>query len=324
LNIRYWEIWNEPDLSPFWSGTSSQFYALYADTARALKSLHSWMEVGGPALTTNNDLTGYRESLLAYIRANHLPLDFYSIHHYTDFTEDPVDFVRLGQQYRQLLDSYGFTRTALQLTEWNYGLVDNPSDTGRAAFVADSLVYMQATPLQRAFYYRANNAFALIGADGTLTKTGDAFAAVGAMNATPLRLASTGGDTNGLAVEAGRSWRAGGPIQVLISNYEIPAADQGPFPDPPVVNNVFAIPGIGTFTLLPRRSVSYADNGGYDLTVKHVRGAVTVSRYRVDDTHDLTLIDRSVQRGNSVHVSAVLPAPGLELVTISPVGAGRW
>jgi hypothetical protein len=35
---------------------------------------------------------------------------------------------------------------------------------------------------------------------------------------------------------------------------------------------VFAIPGIGTFTLLPRRSVSYLDSGGYDLTVEHIRG----------------------------------------------------
>jgi hypothetical protein len=130
------------------------------------------MQIGGPALTTNNDLTGYRESLLSYIRANRLPLDFYSIHHYTDFTEDPIDFVRLGGQYRQLLGSYGFTRTGLELTEWNYGLVDNPSDIQRAAFVADSLIYMQAAPLQRAFNYRANDAFALIGADGTLTKTG--------------------------------------------------------------------------------------------------------------------------------------------------------
>jgi xylan 1,4-beta-xylosidase len=51
LGIRYWEIWNEPDLIPFWSGTAQQFYALYDATARALKSLHPWMKVGGPALT---------------------------------------------------------------------------------------------------------------------------------------------------------------------------------------------------------------------------------------------------------------------------------
>jgi xylan 1,4-beta-xylosidase len=324
LHIRYWEIWNEPDLLPFWAGTSSQFYALYADTARALKSLHPWMQVGGPALTTNNDLTGYRQSLLIYIRAHHLPLDFYSIHHYTDFTEDPLDFARLGREYRKLLDRYGFARTGLQLTEWNYGLVDQPTAMQRAAFVADSLILMQDSPLQRAFYYRANaqgtNAFALINGDGTLTKAGAAFAAVGSMNTTPLRLATTGGDNNGLAVEAGRSWHEHGQIRVLISNYEIPAADQGPFP-PFIVNNVFTIPNVATFTLLTRRSVTYADNNGYSLTVSNVRGGrsgVIVSRYRVDENHNLTLVDQSLQRGASVRLSSTLPAPSVELVIISP------
>ena len=325
LHIRYWEIWNEPDLVPFWSGTSAQFYTLYADTARALKSLHPWMEVGGPALTTNNDLTGYRESLLAYIRANHVPLDFYSIHHYTDFTEDPLDFVRLADQYRQLLDSYGFTHTAIQLTEWNYGLVDNPTDAQRAAFAADSLIYMQNSQLQRAFFYRANGngAFsgALINGDGTLSKTGDAYGAVGSMDSTPLRLTTTGGDQNGLAVEAGRSLSGRGQINVLISNYEIPPADQGPFPNPPVVNNDFTIPGIGTFTLLPRRSVTYANNDGYDLTVNHIPGGgsgVVISRYLIDDNHNLTLVDQTTQHGPIIHLSATLPAPAVELIVISP------
>lgn len=323
LGIRYWEIWNEPDLFPFWSGSSAQFYALYADTARALKSLHPWMQIGGPALTTNNDLTGYRQSLLTYIRENHLPLDFYSIHHYTDFTEDPFDFVRLADEYRALLNRYGFTHTRIQLTEWNYGLIDNPTEPQRAAFVADSLIYMQQAPLQRAFYYRANgaNGFALINADGTLTRTGDAFAAVGSLRDTPMRLASAGGDTSGLAVEAGRARSDHGQIRVLISNYEIPAADQGPFP-PFIVNNMFSIPNIGTFTLLPRRAITYADNNGYDLTVNHIAGAqdgLLVSRYRVDDTHALSLISQTVQHGGMVHVSSELPAPAIELVVITPL-----
>jgi hypothetical protein len=321
LHIRYWEIWNEPDLFPFWSGTSAQFYALFADTARALKSLHPWMQVGGPALTTNNDLTGYRQSLLSYVRANHVPLDFYSIHHYTDFTEDPLDFVRLADEDRALLDRYGFDHTAIQLTEWNYGIAETPTPLQRAAFAADSLIYMQAAPLQRAFYYRSDGSsgFALINNDGTLTPAGAAYTAVGAFNATPVRLATSGGDLNGLAVQAGRSLSARGDIRVLISNYEIPAADQGPFP-PFIVNNLFAIPGIGTFTLLPRRSVTYRDNGGYDLSIKNIDGGqsgLVVSRYRIDATHDLTLIDKSVLHGTTVRLSAALPAPAIELIVVS-------
>ncbi|HEY7076760.1 MAG TPA: hypothetical protein VH418_15390 [Solirubrobacteraceae bacterium] len=319
LGIRYWEIWNEPDLVPFWSGTREQFYALYAATSRALKSLHPWMQIGTPALTTNNDLTGYRESLLAFIRAHRLPLDFYSIHHYSDFTEDPLDFNRLGDEYRALLDRYGFRHAAIQLTEWNYGLQEVPSALQRAAYVASSLVLMQDSRLSRAVYYRndADNGtdFALALNDGTLTKAGAAFKAVGALGRTPLRLATSGGDDQGFSVEAGRGWR--GRVRVLISNYEIPAADQGPLPFP---DNILAIPGIGTFTLLDRRPVTYTDNAGYDLEVRGLRPHrwYVVRRYRVDDTHDLTLVDRSVARGRDVRLSATLPAPAVELVKIDP------
>jgi xylan 1,4-beta-xylosidase len=324
LGIRDWEIWNEPDLLPFWAGTSQQYYALYAATARALKSLHSWMRVGGPALTTNNDLTGYRESLLEYIRANHLPLDFWSIHHYSDFTNDPLDFKRLADASRALLDRYGFTRTAIHLTEWNYALTEQPSAMQRAAYAASSLILMQDAPLERAVYHRADReggpSWQLINDDGTLSKPGRAFEAVGAMQRTPLRLATSGGDDQGLSVEAGRTHSRGahGEVRVLLSNYEIPVADQGPLPFP---GNVFTIPGVASFTILDRRSVSYTDNNGYDLTVTDLPGRgrpYLVSRYRVDETHDLTLVDRSVQRGGRVRLSATLPAPSVELVVIRP------
>lgn len=315
LGIRYWEIWNEPDLTPFWSGTREHFYALYAATARALKGLHGWMQIGGPALTTNNDLKGYRESLLSFIRANRLPLDFWSIHKYTDFSNDPLDFTRLADAHRALLDRFGLRHTQIQLTEWNYALTEQPSALQRAAFAASSLIGMQDSDVSRAVFHRVdsegNPGWQLVNDDGTLTKTGAAFAAVGTLTRTPLRLATRGGDDQGFAVEAGRGRH--GQVRVLISNYEIPAEDMGPLPFP---NNEFSIPGVATFTLLDRRTVTYQDNAGYDLTVDRLSGRSLVSRYRVDAGHDLTLVDRSVQRGRSIRVSAALPAPAVELVVI--------
>jgi xylan 1,4-beta-xylosidase len=316
LGIRNWEIWNEPDFIPFWAGSREQFYALYAATSRALKRLHPWLQVGGPALATNNDLTGYRESLLAYIRAHDLPLDFWSFHHYADFSNDPLNFTRLARGYRTLLDRYGFRRTRIQLTEWNYALTAAPSQLKRAAFAASSLVLMQDSPISRAVYHRADREggpdWQLINDDGSLSKTGHAFEAVGALKRTPLRLAARGGDDQGFSILAGRG--LGGKVRVLLSNYEIAPEDQGPLPFP---DNIFAIPGIATFTLLDRRTVTYTDNAGYDLTVKGLRGRSLVSRYRVDAGHDLTLIDRSVQHGSKVHLSAALPAPAVELVEIA-------
>jgi hypothetical protein len=133
------------------------------------------------------------------------------------------------------------------------------------------------------------------------------------MERTPLRVAARGGDDAGLSVEAGRNPLTG-EVRVLLSNYEIPAADQGLLPFP---GNVFTIPGIASFTILDRRDVTYADNAGYDLTVGGLHGAYTVERYRVDDGHDLSLVDRSLQRG-PVHLSAALPAPAVELVVLRP------
>ena len=119
-------------------------------------------------------------------------------------------------------------------------------------------------------------------------------------------------------MQAGRS-PDGRELRVLLSNYEIPPEDMGPLPFP---GNLFTIPGVASFTLLDRRTVTYTDNAGYDLSVDGLRGRgvrYLVSRYRVDDGHDLTLVDQSVVRGDHLRLTAALPAPAVELVVIR-----RW
>ena len=54
-NIRYWEIWNEPEnhvdpkLNEMWTGTAEQYYALYDVTAKRLKEEFPDIRVGGYA-----------------------------------------------------------------------------------------------------------------------------------------------------------------------------------------------------------------------------------------------------------------------------------
>ena len=48
---------------------------------------------------------------------------------------------------------------------------------------------------------------------------------------------------------------------------------------------------------------------------------MVVSRYRVDAGHGLTLVDRSVQPGSAVCLSAALPGPGIGLIAIDPATA---
>ena len=45
----YFEVWNEPDLGFFWSGTKQQYFELYKATAQAVKAVHPTLKVGGPS-----------------------------------------------------------------------------------------------------------------------------------------------------------------------------------------------------------------------------------------------------------------------------------
>jgi xylan 1,4-beta-xylosidase len=320
--IRYWEVWNEPDLGPiWWRGTPEQFYRLYAVAAAAIKTADDGALVGGPTIAVVNEPSAYREGFLQYARDNHLPLDFYSWHYYSVDANDPQDFVRIGREMRRLLDQYGFTRATSMLDEWNYGIMERIPATPahHAAFIASSLIYMQDAPIDQEALYRADHCF---GADGrTPDKSGQALIALGRMSRTPMRLAATGADLNGLAVEAGRSSDQR-TIQVIISNYRIPDAYIGPRKGA----DVMQIPGLGHLTLLPRRSgVTYDRNAGYALTIHGLEAGAhyAVERYRISEHRDFSLLDSAQGVGPSIELAGELEAPGIDLVTVRRTESAR-
>ncbi len=317
--LRYWEVWNEPDLGKlFWGGTSQQYYELYAKLARAVKRADPAALVGGPTLAKPNNDSPYQDGFLEFVRAEHVPLDFYSWHWYATDSDDPLDFVRIAREVRARLDRFGFEHTLSVLDEWNYGLVyPLPSDMQRAAFVTTSLIYMEHAPIDRAALYRADNLF---GADGaTPNRTGGALIALGRMQQTPLELQVEGADSCGFAVEAGRS-PDDRTVQILLSNYQIPARYVGPRAG----RNALTVPHQFEVALLERRRVTYGDDRGYDLTVAHLEAGqrYTIERYRISAAHGFGLIGRSVQTGGTVHLRARLPPPGIELIVIKRGGRG--
>lgn len=316
--IRYWEVWNEPDLGRlFWGGTPEQFFDLYGKIANAVREADPAALVGGPALARPNDASPYRDGFLEYVQKNKLPLDFFSWHWYATDSSDPQDFLRIARDVRARLDRFGFHQTRSVLNEWNYGLnPEPPPDMLRAAFIAASKVYMQDAPIDIATLYRADNLF---GSDGTTPgKTGQALIALGTMKDTPLRLKVDGGDEDGFAVQAGRS-SDGRTLQVLIANYQIPAQYLGRRKG----EDVLRIPGSFEVTLLPRRDVAYRNNEGYDLTIGRLKPAARyqVDRYRVSADSDLTHIDSNIVPGAQVRLQAQLPPPSIELITVKEIEA---
>jgi xylan 1,4-beta-xylosidase len=77
--VRSWwfEVWNEPNLSAFWSGTFEEYFQLYQASARALRRVDPLLRVGGPASAEG----GWLEPFLSG-PAKTEPADFVSTHVY--------------------------------------------------------------------------------------------------------------------------------------------------------------------------------------------------------------------------------------------------
>ena len=78
--VRQWsfEVWNEPNLTAFGSGKQDDYFELYRYTVEAVKGVDPLLKVGGPATADN----AWIEDFLNFCRANGLPADFVSTHHY--------------------------------------------------------------------------------------------------------------------------------------------------------------------------------------------------------------------------------------------------
>jgi xylan 1,4-beta-xylosidase len=300
--IRYWEIWNEPDMEanwfpgfarPFWTGTPEQFYTLYEKVARALKEFDPSLKVGACGKAAANLPGPYREGLIRFCATRKVPLDFFSWHHYHDRSPDPYEMVRLGNQIREILDASGFTAAESHVTEWNMNLrMNNTGPLGQnsmnnAAFTAAALIYLQDSKVDRAFYYRGDiGAMGLFDPAGAYRKKAYAFKAAGAILDTPERLEVTGAGTQGFAVLAGRS-TDGRKIQVLLAHFVAPPAGD-------------ASPGDYKLSMdnLPWRDARF-----------------TVKRYRLDQESDLSLASEQTEN-ESLDLTGRLPSPGVELIVI--------
>jgi xylan 1,4-beta-xylosidase len=309
--IRYWEIWDAPDSKQFWSGSPAEYYRLYEKTAQAIQAADPAALVGGPALSKPLIAGDYREKFIDFVRLNRLPLDFFSWHFYAVDSNDPYVFVTIARQLRIILDARGFGSAKNVLDEWNADPAEQDlSSAARAAFAASSLIYMLGGPVDAQSYRRvtapvgAANGAANGPAGGAADAVGSTLGAFGALKSTPVLIRTSGGDDAGFAIVAGRS-QDKRVVQILISNYQIAGK--------------YLHPRDNWDTTLPeRRTVQYADNGGYDATVSlQGPGKYQVKRYRLSDSSNFALLDQRIETGPSIRLQAALPPPAVELIVIS-------
>ena len=173
-NIKYWEIWNEPDNDPdplknrMWRGTMEEYFELYRVASKHLKARFPHLKIGGYSscgfyrfLKIDNKISEahstwqyqylieFFERFLEYIKEHDCPLDFFGWHVYGVFQDNIYEFARYP---REKLDAYGYTETEIHLNEWN------PSTRQRgklkdASNILGLMISLQDTPTDMCCYY---------------------------------------------------------------------------------------------------------------------------------------------------------------------------
>lgn len=224
LNIKKWEIWNEPTLSEqFWSGNYRQFNKMFAAVGLELKKHDPSLIIGGPAQEDMCSDPGYFDSLLSYCKTVSAPLDFYSFHTYGGKKENmtPYESVNKYKEARAKLDKYGFKDTYIICDEFNCEPRGNNSNTSKAAaFIASFLSYSEETNIKETYFYRGDDhPMGLVDMKNGKEKfEALPFLAWKVLTGNSIRLNTNGNDENGFTVIASKSGNEN-KIFVLISNF---------------------------------------------------------------------------------------------------------
>jgi xylan 1,4-beta-xylosidase len=101
------EVWNEPNLEVFWTGSQEDYLRMYDESARAVKDVHPSLRVGGPSTAAAE----WVEALAAHAEQHDVPLDFITSHTYGNV---PLDT-------RPSIERHGFAGIPTWWTEWGVG-----------------------------------------------------------------------------------------------------------------------------------------------------------------------------------------------------------
>lgn len=166
--IKYWEIWNEPESASMWQGSRQEFYEFYRVVSNYLKSCFPELKIGGYSAvgfyteTRENvinpwfkTIVPFLDGFINYITADDTkaPLDFFSWHCYA---EKPEEVKSAAIFIRKYLDDHGFSNIESFLTEYN--TFDSLSTCPAVipyygAELCATLIEAQNSPIDMLFYY---------------------------------------------------------------------------------------------------------------------------------------------------------------------------
>jgi xylan 1,4-beta-xylosidase len=213
------EVWNEPNLEVFWTGTQDDYLRLYEEAARALKAVDARLTVGGPSTAASE----WIEALAAYAEKHALPLELATSHTYGNL---PLDF-------RGVLEDHGFGDADILWTEWGVGSTHfgpiHDSVSG-APFILSGYLAAQGH-LDALAYWVISDHFEELGRPPTLFHNGFGLLTLGnlrkprywavhlaAHQGDNVVISSTEGDGAGVLLQAWATRHDDGTVDVLVWN----------------------------------------------------------------------------------------------------------
>lgn len=143
----FFEVWNEPNLKKFWTGSQREYFKLYRHTAEAIKNVSPSLKVGGPATAKSE----WIEEFVDFCERNDVACDFVSTHYYPNdgFEKDGDVELQLFKAQRGIMREVAQNtrrrshNRPVYYTEWNSSSVhldplhDEPY---AAAFVGSTML----------------------------------------------------------------------------------------------------------------------------------------------------------------------------------------
>ena len=149
----YFEVWNEPNLTPgFWTGTQEDYFKLYEYAAIGVKQANKDYRVGGPATAG----AAWEVDLINFCKQNEIPCDFITTHAYgvdqgfldewgnsgTRLAPNPMSLSKDVLQSRKEIEGSVMPGLELHYTEWSssYTPADPLHDSyHEAAYIIDRI-----------------------------------------------------------------------------------------------------------------------------------------------------------------------------------------
>ncbi len=313
------EVWNEPNLAVFWTGTQDDYLRLYDEAAHAVKGIDERLLVGGPSTAAS----GWIERLAAHAEKDGVPFDFATSHTYGNL---PLDV-------SPALERHGYGDIPIWWTEWGVGSThfgDIHDGVSGAPFALSGYAAVQGR-MNALAYWVVSDHFEELGRPPALFHNGFGLLTVGnlrkprywavhlaAHQGDQLLRCTLGGDGADVLVEAWATRHDDGTVDVLLWNGSVNAAVMAGDPrlQRRVTVTVTGLPGTSYQATLARVDAQHSNiRAGYPDGVDWPDAELWQQLQAADRLHEEQL-SAVTRHDNAVEIGIALPQPGVARIRL--------